>query len=151
MGVRYIARAAVIASLYTAVTYFLRPLSYGPIQIRISEALTLLPLLDNSSIPGLFAGCFLANIIGGQGPWDIYGGSLITLTAAYITSKMPGPILGSVPPIMLNAIGVSYYLSVLYDLPYWITVLYVGTGQLVSVVGLGVPLYYTLKNKYFNK
>jgi uncharacterized membrane protein len=151
MDVRYVARAATIASIYAAVTYFLRPLSYGPIQIRISEALTLLPLIESSSVPGLFIGCFLANILGGQGPWDIYGGSLITLLAAYLTSKMPGPILGAVPPIVLNAVGVSYYLSILYDLPYLITVVYVGTGQLISVVGLGVPLYLALKNTYLKK
>jgi uncharacterized membrane protein len=147
--VKYIARAAVIASIYATITYFLRPLSYGPIQIRVSEALTLLPMIETSAVPGLFVGCLIANILGGQGPWDIYGGSLITLLAAYLTSKTNKPSLGVVPPVVLNAFGVSYYLSILYNLPYWITVLYVGIGQLISVVGLGLPLYLTLKAKYF--
>jgi uncharacterized membrane protein len=143
--VRYLARAAAIASIYAAVTYLLKPISYGPIQVRVSEALTILPMLESSAIPGLFVGCLLANILGGLGPWDIYGGSLITLVAAYMTGKMKNPLLGAVPPVVLNAFGVSYYLSFLYDMPYWITVLYIGIGEFVAVAGLGIPLYYFIK------
>ncbi|WP_422443990.1 QueT transporter family protein [Thermoanaerobacterium sp. DL9XJH110] len=143
--VRYVVRASVIAAVYAILTYALKPISYGPVQVRVSEALTLLPLLEKSAIPGLFVGCLLANILGGLGPWDIYGGSLITLAAAYLTSKMPGPVLGAVPPVVLNAFGVSYYLSMLYDVPYWVTVAYIGLGEMIAVVGLGIPLFYVLK------
>ena len=107
----YVARSAIIATVYVLITYLFKPISYGPIQVRVSEALTLLPLLEPAAIPGLFIGCLLANILGGLGLWDIYFGSLITLIAAFFTAKMPNPILGSVPPIILNAVGVSYYLS----------------------------------------
>lgn len=149
--VRYLARAAAIAAVYAAVTYLLKPISYGPIQVRISEALTILPMLESSAVPGLFVGCLLANILGGLGPWDIYGGSLITLVAAYITSKTRNPFLGVLPPVLLNAFGVSYYLSFLYDMPYWMTVLYVGAGEFIAVVGLGIPLYYFIKRKGFER
>lgn len=143
--IRYIARAAVIASIYALVTYLLKPISYGPIQVRLSEAMTILPMLESSAVPGLFVGCLLANILGGLGPWDIYGGSLITLVAAYLTGKMKNPLLGAVPPVVLNAIGVSYYLSFLYDMPYWLTTLYIGLGELIAVAGLGIPLYFFIK------
>jgi len=142
---RYMTRAAVIATVYVVVTYLLSPISYGVIQVRVSEALTLLPLIEPAAIPGLFIGCLVANILGGMGPWDIYLGSLITLVSAYITSKMPNPILGALPPIVFNAIGVAFYLSLLFDVPYRATALYIGIGQLVSVAGLGIPLYYFIQ------
>ncbi|AEE91570.1 conserved membrane protein of unknown function [Tepidanaerobacter acetatoxydans Re1] len=141
----YIARAAVIAAIYALTTYIFKPISYGPIQVRVSEALTLLPLLESSAVPGLFIGCLLANILGGLGLWDICLGSLITLIAAYITGKMPGPILGAFPPIILNAFGVAYYLSKIYSVPYWMTALYIGFGELISVAGFGIPLFYLIQ------
>jgi len=142
---RYMIRAAVIAGVYATITYLFKPISYGVIQIRVSEALTLLPLIESAAIPGLFIGCLVANILGGIGLWDIYLGSLITLVAAYITSKMPNPVLGALPPIVFNAMGVASYLSLLFHTPYWVTALYIGVGQLVSVVGLGIPLYYFIQ------
>ncbi len=142
---QYLVRAAAIAALYATVTYFLKPISYGPLQIRVSEALTLLPILEGSAVPGLYIGCLVANLLGGQGPWDIYGGSAITLIAAYMTSKTRNPYLGCIPPILLNAFGVSYYLSIIYDLPYLITALYIGIGQIISVAGIGIPLYFAIK------
>lgn len=141
----FLARAAVVAAIYVLITYIFKPISYGPIQVRVSEALTLLPLIESSAIPGLFIGCLLANILGGQGLWDIFLGSLITLVAAYLTSKMPNLFLGSIPPVILNAFGVSFYLAKLYGVPYWLTVTQVGLGQLIAVVGLGIPLFYVIK------
>jgi len=141
----FIARSAIIAAIYAIVTYALKPISYGPIQVRFSEALVLLPLIEDSAVPGLFLGCVLANIIGGLGIWDVCFGSLITLVAAFLTSKMPGPLLGAVWPVFLNALGVSYYLSFLYKAPYEITALYIGIGELIAVVGVGIPLYYVIK------
>ena len=74
--------SAIIAALYAALTLLLAPLSYGPVQLRVSEALTLLPVLLPQSIPGLFVGCMLANLMGAC-PWqDIVFGSLATLLAA---------------------------------------------------------------------
>jgi len=154
-SVRYIIRASIIAALYASITYLLKPISYGPVQVRVSEALTLLPLIENSAIPGLFVGCFLANLLGEYGPWDLYFGSFITLIAAYLTSKMPNPFLGALPPIILNALGVSYYLSLLSNMPYIITVFYIGVGEFISVGLIGIPLFFFIKRtgliKYFDK
>ncbi|MCF6096660.1 QueT transporter family protein [Thermovorax subterraneus] len=154
-SVRYIVRASIIAGIYAALTYFLKPISYGPLQVRVAEALTLLPLIERSAVPGLFVGCFLANLLGGLGPWDIYGGSLITLVAAYLTSKMPNPFLGAIPPIILNALGVSYYLSLLYDMPYILTAAYIAVGEIIAVGFIGIPMLLFIERtglkRYFDK
>lgn len=141
----YITKAAVIATVYVLVTYLFKPIGYGPSQIRVSEALTLLPLMESSAVPGLFIGCLLANILGGLGLWDVCLGSLITLVAAYITGKMSNPILGSLPPVILNAFGVPIYLTKIYGSPYWPMVVSIGLGQFIAVVGLGIPLFFVIK------
>jgi len=140
---KYIAQAGTIAALYAAITILLAPISYGPVQVRVSEALTVLPYLTPSAIPGLFLGCLFANIYGGLGIYDIVGGSLLTLLAAFFTyllSKKRKPILAPLPPVLINAFGVSLYLHFLFKLPYWLTVAYVGAGEIVACYLLGYPL-----------
>jgi uncharacterized membrane protein len=140
---RYIAQVGIIASLYAALTIVLAPISYGPVQVRISEALTILPFLTPAAVPGLFIGCVVANIYGGLGIYDIIGGSLCTLLAAgltYLLSKTKRPILAPLPPVVVNAIGVSLYLHFLFRLPYWITVGYIALGEIVACYILGYPL-----------
>ena len=82
---RALARGAIIAALYTALTVLLAPLSYGEVQIRFSEAFTLLPILMPEAVPALLVGCLLANILGGCTIFDIVFGSLATLLAALCT------------------------------------------------------------------
>lgn len=143
MSTRYIAQVGIIAGLYAALTVALAPISYGPIQVRISEALTVLPYLTPAAIPGLFIGCLTANAYGGLGLPDIVGGSLCTLLAAiltYLLSKTKKPILAPVPPIVVNALGVSFYLHLLFHLPYWVTVAYIALGEIAACFVLGYPL-----------
>ena len=133
----------IIGSLYAVITIILAPISYGPIQVRVSEALTVLPYLTPAAIPGLFIGCALANIYGGLGIYDIVGGSLCTLLAAFLTflcSRTKRPILAPLPPVLVNAFGVSLYLHFLFQFPYWLTVMYIGVGQIVACFILGYPL-----------
>jgi len=140
---RYIAQVGIIASLYAALTIVLAPISYGPVQVRISEALTILPFLTPAAVPGLFIGCVVANIYGGLGIYDIIGGSLCTLFAAYLTyllSRTRRPILAPLPPVVVNAVGVSLYLHLLFQLPYWLTVGYIALGEIVACYILGYPL-----------
>lgn len=152
---QYITRAAVVAAIYVIITYLLKPISYGPLQVRISEVLTLLPMVESSAVFGLFAGCFIANLLGGMGPWDIYLGSLITLISAYLTSKTDNPFLGAVPPIILNMFGVSFYVSKLSGTPYYLTALMIGIGQFIAVACIGIPIFLTMKKtglmKFFKK
>lgn len=147
-GHQYIIRVAMIATIYLVLNILFSSISYGPIQVRIAESLTVLPFLDPSAILGLFLGCFLANILGPVGMVDIVGGSLCTLIAAYLTSKMKNPKLALLPPILINAFGVSIYLHLIFDLPYWITVLYIGIGETIACYILGYPLLlFLIKNQ----
>ena len=144
----YLVRVAMIAAIYVVLNIIFAPISYGPIQVRIAEALVVFSFIDSSAIMGLFLGCILANIYGGLGMVDVIGGSLCTLIAAYLTYKVKNPKLAPLPPILINAFGVSIYLHFLFDLPYWITVLYIGIGELVACYILGYPLLILLiKNK----
>ena len=144
----YLVRVAMIGAIYVILNIIFAPISYGPVQVRIAEALTVLPFIDPSAIIGLFLGCVLANIYGGLGMVDVIGGSFCTLIAAYLTSKMKNPKLAPLPPVLINAFGVSIYLHLLFDLPYWVTVLYIGIGEVIACYILGYPLLILLiKNK----
>jgi len=148
--IRYMTRAGIIAAIYVALTLALGEKSFGPIQVRISEALTILPIMDPAAIPGLFIGCFLSNIFGGYGLIDIVFGSLTTLCAAYITSKMHSKITAIIPPVVLNAVIVSIWVSKINNWPYGLTVLTIGLGEFFAVAGLGSLLLVVVEraNKY---
>ncbi len=142
--VAYIARAGIIAALYVILVYFFRPISFGPGQIRVAEALAVLPFFEAAAVPGLFVGCFLANFLGGMGVYDIVGGSTITLAAAYLTYRASRIHFGMLPPVLLNAFGVSAYLTYISGIPYWALVGQIVFGQAVAVGGLGGLLAITL-------
>jgi uncharacterized membrane protein len=140
---RFISQTAIIAALYAALTLALAFMSYGPIQIRISEALTVLPFISIAAIPGLALGCLVANLFSPVGLPDIIFGSLCTLIAAgltYLISKTKKPFLAPLPPIIVNSLGVSLYLHFFYNLPYWLNVLYISIGEIVACYLLGYPL-----------
>ena len=81
----FITQAAVIAALYVVLVVIFNYISFGPIQFRVAEALTILPYFTPAAIPGLFIGCILANVIGGAVVWDIIFGSIATLIGAVFT------------------------------------------------------------------
>ena len=137
-----------IAAIYFVITVIFAPVSYGPIQVRISESLTLLPFFEKNAIWGLFIGCLLANIFGGIGIYDIIGGSLLTLLAGFLTYKMRNIYIAGIMPIIVNAFGVSFYISLLFKVPYWITVLYIGIGETIAVYGIGLPFFLYLRKFY---
>lgn len=135
-----IARGAVIAALYAVVTIILKPISFGYLQVRVAEALTLLPILFPEAIPGLFIGCLVSNIYGGLGPIDIFLGSLTTLAAAWLTYAWRQSRLAYLPPIALNGIIVGAYLSYLLHVNILLAVGSVALGEAIAVLVLGVPL-----------
>ncbi|WP_110942949.1 QueT transporter family protein [Inediibacterium massiliense] len=150
----YIVQAAFIAAIYAAMTIMFAPISYGQIQVRISESLTVLPMFTPAAIPGLFVGCILANIYGGGGLVDIVFGSLATLAAAYLSYKLPKKWLVPMPPVIVNGIVIGFILNYLYGVPLFITMGWVTLGQLIACYGLGYPLILTLdryKDKVFKK
>ena len=102
-SVTALTRAALIAALYTALTLLLAPISYGQIQIRLSECLTLLPVLLPEAIHALTVGCLLANILGGCSIFDIVLGTLATLLAAVCTRLLrQNRMLAAAMPRPLN-------------------------------------------------
>ena len=126
--------SAVIAALYAALTLLLAPISYGPIQLRLSEALTVLPILLPQAVPGLFVGCLIANLYTGM-LTDILFGSLATLLAAigtYLLRKKP--VLAAACPVAANAVIVGLVLSMSFNLPVALTMLEVGIGELGAVL-----------------
>ncbi len=136
-----LARAGVIAAIYIILVFVFQAISFGPIQFRVAEALTLLPMVYPEAIGGIFVGVLLSNILGGQGPWDIFGGSLVSLLAAYLTYRYKGRLIGYASPIVLNAFLVGLYLWYILELPaYWPLVLSIGLGQSVVIALLGIPL-----------
>ena len=114
----FLVQAALIAAVYVVLTLVFAPFSYGEIQVRISEALTILPFFTPAAIPGLFVGCILANLLGGAIPLDIAFGSIATLIGAVFTYKLrnSNKWLAPVPPIVANAVLVPFVLR--YDSTY---------------------------------
>lgn len=142
--VRTLARTAMIAGLYAALTVLLAPISYGPLQVRVAEALTVLPYVSGAAVPGLFLGCLAANLWGGLGWQDVVFGSLATLLAGVATrwlgqTRRPA-WLAPLPPVVVNAVVVPAYLHVLFALPYWLTAGQVLAGQILACYVLGYPL-----------
>ena len=142
---KFIVRTAVIAALYAAITLAVYPLSYGAIQVRLSEAMTLMPLLMPEAIPGLAIGCLLANI--SNGPWDMLIGTVATLSAAICTRLVKNPFIGAIMPVVFNALLVPIIFLTMPEMtdPYWLSVLTVGLGELIAVFALGLPLYFGLR------
>ena len=140
-GLRYLTRSAVIAAVYTLLT-LLWPLSFGSIQIRLSEALCVLPLFTPAAIPGLFAGCLLSGLLSGAVWIDVAAGSLTTLLAAFLTRKLSKTRFALLPPVALNAAVTGTVVHFAYtgnpSLALWpFTVLSVGIGEAAAVYGLG--------------
>jgi uncharacterized membrane protein len=140
--VRYLVQAAIIAAVYVAVTLAIAPLSFSEIQIRISEAMMILPLFTPAAIPGLAIGCFFANLIGSPLGWpDWVFGTLATLVSALLVRflrrwKWISPLY----PTVINAFVIGWELNLVLALPYWPSVGFVAIGEALACFGLGLPL-----------
>ena len=152
-------RAALIGAMYVALTYLssLFGLSSGVIQVRISEALLVLPAFLPEAVPGLFIGCVISNILTGCMPWDIVFGSLATLIGAYgayLMRKLPYKLgwLTTLPNIISNALIVPFVLILVYGAEdeYWFILATVTLGEVIAGGIFGTVLYYGLY-KLFRK
>ena len=137
---RTLVRAAIIAALYTVLTLLLQPLSYGEVQIRFSEALTLLPILLPEAVPALAVGCLLANILGGCTIFDIVFGTLATLLAALCTRRLRDRFwLAALMPVLFNGVIVGavvhYCYAPVFPLP--LSMLSVAAGEAVACLVVG--------------
>lgn len=142
----FITHAAIIAALYVVLTYLasMLGLSNGAIQIRFSEALTILPYFTPAAIPGLFIGCIIANILSGAVVWDVVFGSLATLMGAVFTYllRKKSKWLAPLPPILSNTVIVPFVLTYAYGVPDGLAflMLTVGIGEVISCGVLGMLL-----------
>ena len=141
-----IANAGLIAALYVVLTYVAASvgLASGVIQVRISEALTILPVFTAAAVPGLTVGCVLANLLTGCAAWDVVFGSFATLLGAAGTRLLKNkPLLAWIPPVVSNVLIVPVILIKVYEVPdaWWFLVLTVGAGELISCGLLGLLLW----------
>jgi len=146
--ISHISQAAMIAALYVALTLVAGAFASGAIQVRISEALTILPYFTPAAIPGLTVGCLLSNWLTGCAPLDILFGTIATLLGAlgsYALRKHQW--LVPLPPILANTIIVPWVLRFAYGakeaVPYMM--LTVGIGEIISCYVLGMILLLSLK------
>ena len=138
----FLAQGAMIAAVYVVLTLVFAPISYGEVQVRVSEALTVLPFFTPAAVPGLFVGCLIANILGGAILPDIIFGSLATLLGAvgtYLLRKKTR-FLAPIPPIVANTVIVPFVLYYGYgvNLPIPFMMLTVGAGEVISCGVLGL-------------
>lgn len=151
--------SAMLAALYAVAALLLQPLSFGPLQLRASEALTLLPVLMHESIIGLTLGCAISNAIGVAtganvaGVLDIAIGTAATLLASLATRllrqvKWRGlPLLSAAMPVIFNGVFVGAELSYMLKLPFWLCALEVAGGELLVILILGLPLVRVLEKR----
>ena len=142
-------QAAMIAALYVVLTFIANALGLASqaIQVRFSEALTILPYFTPAAVPGLFIGCLLSNILTGWALPDIVFGCLATLVAAILTRKLrKNKWMAPLPPIAANAIVVPFVLLYAYGVgPLWFTFLTVTAGEIISCGVLGMLLLFALQ------
>lgn len=152
--------AAMVAALYAVMSYFgnIFGLTFGPIQFRFAEALTVLPFLFPATVPGLFVGCLITNLLSPYGPLDIVVGSAATLIAALWTSRVKNRWMAPLPPVICNAVLVGFTIGwaeaggFTAALPAaWVfNGLTVGLGELGACYVLGMLLLYVLPRvRYF--
>ena len=146
----YLVQGAAVAALYVALTWIssLLGLASGVIQLRLSEALTILPLVLPAAVPGLFVGCLLANLLTGGVIWDVVFGAVATLLGALGTrwlskSKWMAPVW----PILANMAVVPLILQYAYHAEgsYWYFLATIGAGEILSCGVLGLLLYTALE------
>jgi uncharacterized membrane protein len=155
-----IARSGVVAAMYAALTLAVPSASFGLVQFRVAEALTILPVFDPAAIAGLTVGCAVSNTVGLAmganiaGAFDILFGSLATFSAAWLTYwlrkiRFKGlPLLSTLPPVILNAVVVGLELTLaLYGFSwrkFMLAAAYVGIGQFAACTVCGLVLYAAL-------
>ena len=152
---RSLTRAALIAAVYLLLTILFQPISFGAVQFRVSEALTLMPVLTADAVPGLLVGCLLANLLGGGIWYDVALGTIATLLAAIATRRFRNqPLLAALMPVLFNGLIVGPVVYFAYvrapgaAISYPVLFSSMGTvalGELVVCYILGLLLLKTLR------
>ena len=146
--VMFITQSAVIAAIYVVLILLFQPFSFGEIQVRVAEALTVLPFFTPAAIPGVTIGCLIGNLIGGN-VMDMIFGTLATLIGAAVSYAVrKNQYLVPLPPIISNALIIPWVLKYAYELPLSIPflILTVSIGEVLSCGILGLVLLTALKS-----
>lgn len=147
--IRFVVFNGIIAALYVALAYVFAPVSYGMIQARVAEGMTVFPIFSWGTIPGVTLGCLIANLINPEnlGPVDIICGTLATLIAGLLSSLIgrKNKWLGLIPPVLVNGLIVGGYLPfLLLDTVTWqavvISMASVAAGEAIVMIVLGIAL-----------
>ncbi len=157
-NVNYIVTSGVIAALYAALTYLsnIFGLAYGPIQLRLSEILAVVPIFSPAAVMGLTVGCFISNIASFNVA-DLVFGTAATLCAALMTRVLRNktikgfPLFSFLPPIIINALVIGFEIAVFYlekQAFFWgfaVSLLQVGLSQTIVCLCFGIPFYLFVK------
>ena len=160
LTVRELTLAAVVAAVYFVLCYFgnIFQLTFGPVQVRLGEALTVLPFLFPATAPGVALGCLLTNVLSPYGPIDMVVGTLATAVAAWLTMKTPRWYLAALPPIVMNALllppmwawAEAGAVNGAFWASYWFNLWTFVAGEAVACYVLGTVLLKALpKVKFF--
>ena len=160
LSVRELTLAAVVAAVYFVLCYFgnIFQLTFGPVQVRLGEALTVLPFLFPATAPGVAMGCLLTNVLSPYGPIDMVVGTLATAVAAWLTMKTPRWYLAALPPIVMNALllppmwawAEAGAVNGAFWASYWFNLWTFVAGEAVACYVLGTVLLKALpKVKFF--
>ena len=136
----WLAQGAAVAALYVVLTLIFAPISFGSVQFRIAEILTILPLFTPAAVPGLFVGCLLGNILGGAIIWDIVFGGLATLIGAALGYLLRfNRWLVPLPTVIANALIIPWVLRYGYGIqvPILLQIAYVAAGEILGCYILG--------------
>lgn len=163
LSLKRLIRISVIACIYVVICLVTTQLSFGPIQVRLSESLTMLSVFTPEAIVGVTIGCFLSNMLA-SAPIDIVIGTAATLVSAVLTFHLRKirlkklALIPSIPPVVINAVVIGVELTLLYYPKsirvsvVWMNILTVGLGQIISCSVVGVLLVFLIeKNPYFTK
>ena len=149
LSVRDLTLAAAVGAIYVVLGYFgnIFNLTFGAVQCRFAEALTVLPFLNPVAGWGVFIGCVITNLLSPYGPLDMIFGSLATLLAAWLTSRCRSKRLAPLPPVLCNAVMIGALIAVqttgsgeAFFITFAYQALTIGAGQLLACYGLGLPL-----------
>ena len=143
LKIQDLALAALIAAVYVVLTFGIPLPPYAGIQLRVAEAMTVLPFLFPAATPGLVVGCFIVNLFS---PYslDLVFGTAATLIACLMTQRVPNRWLAPLPPVLCNMVivgaEIAWYLVGFgpgFLAAYAFNAFTVGVGELIACVILG--------------
>lgn len=150
----FIIEGGLIAAIYIMLTGFFQPIAFGPVQVRIPEALCAAALFRFSAVPGVTLGCLISNILWSPfGFLDVFVGTLATLIGCALTYMLRNRnrLVALTPPVIVNALMVPIVLSVMGETAYWLGFIYILAGQAIACYGIGLTLARGLEHTPFAK